>query len=532
MMKKAFIPLIVAIGVVFGIVIGNYYAKRDVKEQIVSTFGDIMKSNDKLSDVVNIIEKFYVDTINADSLVEQAIPEIIALLDPHSAYIPAKDLQMVNEELSGSFFGIGVQFNLQNDTIYIINVIPGGPSEKVGILAGDRIVTVNDSVFAGKKITNEKIISTLRGDKDTKIKLGIVRQGSSEITNYTVTRGEVPVHSIDIGYMITPDVGYISVNKFGETTYKEFLNALTSIRRQGAKSLIIDLRGNAGGYLGAAVDMLNEFLKKDDLIVYMQGAHQKRVDSYADGTGAFQNIKMAVLIDEFSGSASEIFAGAIQDNDRGVIVGRRSFGKGLVQKPIRLKDKSEIRLTVAKYYTPSGRCIQKPYSKGNILDYEMDLINRFNHGEFYSRDSIKENTAEVYHTKSGRVVYGGGGIMPDIFVPSDTVGATKYFTDIVNKGLTYKFALNYTDKNRKELLKYKSLPELQKFLESQNIYAQMVKFAEKNGVVGKEAERAKSKLFIERQTTAYIIRNMLDSKGFFPYINQTDKLVQKALEEL
>ncbi|KGN82205.1 peptidase S41 [Porphyromonadaceae bacterium COT-184 OH4590] len=531
-MKKAFIPLIATIGIALGVIIGNFYAKRDVQEQLVSTFSDIIKSNDKLTDVVNIIEKFYVDTVVADSLVEQVIPEIIAQLDPHSAYIPAKDLQMVNEELSGSFFGIGVQFNLQNDTVYIINVIPGGPSEKVGLLAGDRIVTVNDSLFVGKKITNEKVISTLRGDNNTKIKLGIVRRGSEDITQYTVTRGEVPINSIDISYMITTNVGYVSVNKFGETTYKEFLNALTSLRRQGANSLIIDLRGNVGGYLGAAVDMLNEFLAKGDLIVYIQGAHQKRVDSYADGTGSFQNMKLAVLIDEFSGSASEIFAGAIQDNDRGVIVGRRSFGKGLVQKPIRLKDKSEIRLTVAKYYTPSGRSIQKPYSKGNIADYEMDLINRFNHGEFYSRDSIKENTSEVYHTKGGRIVYGGGGIMPDFFVPSDTVGATKYFTSIANKGITYRFALNYTDRNRAELKHYKTLNELQSYLERQNLYPQIVKFAEQNGIIGKEVERAKSKKHIERQTIAYIIRNILDEKGFYPYINQTDMAVKKALSEL
>ena len=435
-MKKVFIPFMVALCIALGIVIGNFYSKLKTQKQLSLPFDKIVKTNDKISDVLDIIEEFYVDTIVRDSLVEQVIPEIISQLDPHSSYIPAKDLQMVNEELSGSFFGIGVQFNLQNDTIYVINVISGGPSEKVGLMAGDRIVRVNDSVFVGKKVTNEKVISTLRGDKGTKIKLGIVRRGSKEITNYVVTRGEVPVSSIDIGYMIAPKIGYISVNKFGETTYKEFLNALTNVKQQGAKSVIVDLRGNAGGYLGAAVEMLNEFLKKDDLIVYMQGAHQKRVDSYADGTGSFQNMKMAVIIDEFSGSASEIFAGAIQDNDRGTIIGRRSFGKGLVQKPIRLRDESEIRLTVAKYYTPSGRCIQKPYSKGNIADYEMDLINRFNHGEFYSRDSIKENTTEVYHTKGGRVVYGGGGIMPDIFVPSDTVGSTKYFTEIVNKGLT------------------------------------------------------------------------------------------------
>ncbi len=532
MNKKALLPTIIAIAVVIGIVLGNFLAKQTILRRLENNFDRHIYYGNKLNDVVNIIDNYYVDSINIDTLTEKVIPEIIAQLDPHSYYIPAKDLQMANEALAGNFYGIGVQFNLQNDTIYIVNVIAGGPSQKAGIMAGDKIVKVNDSAFVGNSLTNEKVLKTLRGDKDTKVKLGIVRNNSQDIIDFDIIRGEVAIHSVDISYMIDNKVGYISVNKFGETTYKEFLTALTKLKKQGASALIVDLRGNAGGYLGAAVNMLNEFLAKDDLIVYVEGVHQPKESSYADGNGSFQMLKMAVLIDEFSGSASEIFAGAIQDNDRGVIIGRRSFGKGLVQKPLSLKDGSEIRLTIAKYYTPSGRCIQKPYKKGKLDDYEMDIINRFNHGEFYSKDSIKENQDEQYLTRNGRVVYGGGGIMPDIFVPSDTVGATKYFNSLVSKGLTYKFALKYTDKHRQTLNKYTTLETLQRYLDSQPLFTQIIKYASLNGVNGSIAEQTKSKNLIARQVKAYIIRNILDEEGFLPYLNQKDKCVAEALEAL
>lgn len=533
-MKKAIIPLFVAIGVIIGIIAGNFFAKNTIKGQISDISQRLtMSSGNKLSDVLSIIDKYYVDTLASDSLIEVVLPELMAKLDPHSVYIPAKDIAMANEELAGSFYGIGIEFNMQTDTIYVINVLSGGPSQKAGVMAGDKIITVDDSVFAGRKLSTEKVMKSIRGDKGSVVKLGVQRGDSKDLVQINVTRGVIPINSIDISYMITDEIGYISVNKFGETTYKEFLNALTSLRKQKAKSLIIDLRGNSGGYLGAAVDMINEFLQEGDNIVYMQGAHQPRVNSMADGTGSFQGVKMAVLVDEFSASASEIFAGAIQDNDRGMIIGRRTFGKGLVQKPIELRDGSEIRLTVAKYYTPSGRCIQKPYTLGKEEEYEMDIINRYNHGEFYSRDSIKENTGEVYYTKAGRKVYGGGGIMPDVFVPSDTTGTTKFFSEVARRGLIYKLALHYTDRNRSELTKYSDWRKLQEHLSKQKLFEQLVAFSKKEGLQCNSAvERTKSKTIIEKYLMAYIIRNTLDDEGFYPFINQTDEAVLKAIEAL
>jgi len=526
-MKKILLPLIVAVSIIIGILIGNFYSLNSNRDFARS----LIKAN-KISEVLNYINNLYVDSISLDSITEKAIPLIISELDPHSSYIPASDLQSTNEELAGKFFGIGVQFNLQSDTIYIINVVSGGPSEKIGILAGDKIVSVNDSVFVGKKINNEKVINTLRGKKGTEVKLGIVRKGSDKILTFNVIRDEIPQKSVDIAYMITNKIGYISVNKFGETTHKEFQNALAKLRHEGANALIVDLRGNSGGYMGAANEMLNEFLKRGDMIVYMQGAHQKRVDFKANGIGSFQNIKLAVLIDEFSGSASEIFAGAIQDNDRGTIIGRRSFGKGLVQQQVPLSDGSALRLTVARYYTPSGRSIQKPYKLGESEDYQLDILNRFKHGEFYSQDSIKQNTELEYRTRSGRVVYGGGGIMPDIFVPQDTTHYSQYFSNLISNGLVYKFALQYTENNRVTLKKIKKWQEMQKHLENQNLFAKIIEFGDKNNTKGEKVINQKTKQSIERQAIAYIIRHILDDEGFFPYYNQNDNSVQIAIKEL
>ena len=532
-MKKIIIPFIVVLGIVFGVFAGNYFAKNSIKGQISDISQRItMSSGNKLSDVLKIVEKYYVDSLEFDTLIEQVIPDIMSRLDPHSVYIPAKDIALANEQLAGSFYGIGIEFNMQTDTIYVVNVVSGGPSHKAGIMAGDRIVSVDDSIYAGKKLSPDAVKNNLRGDKGSKVKLGIKRQDNKELIYYTVTRDIIPLNSIDVAYMINETIGYISINKFGETTYKEFLNALTSLRRQKAQSLIIDLRGNSGGYMGAAIEMANEFLSSGDLIVYMQGAHQPRIDSYADGNGSFKTMKITVLVDEFSASSSEIFAGAIQDNDRGKIIGRRSFGKGLVQKPIELKDGSEIRLTIAKYFTPSGRCIQKPYELGAGDAYEMDLINRYKHGEFYSKDSIKQNMKEVYKTKNGREVYGGGGIMPDIFVPSDTTGSTKFFMQLSNKGIIYKFALIYTDKNRATLKKFDDLSSLQPFLAEQKLFEQVVAYAEKEGIKCTNSEKQKSRLLVEKYLMAYIIRNTLDDEGFYPFINQTDDCVRRAVEEL
>ena len=529
-MKKILLPLIIAVSVITGILIGNFYAMNKNRDVVRSIFR--ANNTNKISEVLNFIGNLYVDTLSLDRITERALPLIINELDPHSSYIPASDLQATNEELAGKFYGIGVQFNLQSDTIYIINVVSGGPSEKIGILAGDKIVSVNDSAFTGKKISNEKVINTLRGEKGTEVKLGIVRKGSDKILIFNVIRDEIPQKSIDIVYMVAPKIGYISVNKFGETTYKEFLNALAKVRHEGANALIVDLRGNAGGYMEMANQMLNEFLSRGDLIVYMEGAHQPRRDFYADGSGTFKNIKLAVLIDEFSGSASEIFAGAIQDNDRGTIVGRRSFGKGLVQQQVALSDNSALRITIARYYTPSGRCIQKPYKLGDKEDYQYELLTRFKHGEFYSQDSIQQNTSEEFKTRSGRTVYGGGGIMPDVFVPQDSTQHSPYFSNLISNGLVYKFALQYTENHRVELKKIKKWQDMQQHLERQNLFEKIIEFGDKNNTKGEKVINQKTKQNIEYHAIAYIIRNILDDEGFYPYYNQTDDCVQTAIKKL
>ncbi len=532
-MKKTLIPIILACVLVIGILIGNFFAMR--QGAYLSGVGGMnngASSGDKISDLIQIIDNAYVDSVPTDSIEESIIPMILKQLDPHSAYIPASDLEAVNEELGGSFSGIGVQFNLQNDTIYVVDVISGGPSEKAGLRDGDRIVTVNDTLFVGKSINNEKVMKRLRGPKGSVVELGIVRQNAPKMLRFKITRGDIPVHSIDVSYMVTPEIGYISVNKFGANTYKEFLTAIAKLQKANAKKLIIDLRGNAGGYMDAAVNMLNEFLKKGDLIVYVKGKAYPRSDSYANGNGSCQNMKIAVLIDEFSGSASEIFAGAIQDNDRGTIVGRRSFGKGLVQQQVDFSDGSAVRITVARYYTPSGRCIQKPYERGNSSDYESDILNRYLHGEFFSKDSIHQTDTVAYKTVGGRTVYGGGGIMRDVFVPRDTIGFTPYFNALANGGHIYQYALLFTEKERAKLSTYKDWKTLSAYLDTQNLQASFDTYASAKGVKGSAHDKAVSKEIITRQLKSYVLRTMLGDAGFFPYLNSYDMTVKKAVEKL
>lgn len=531
-MNKKTTPIVLAIFLSLGILIGNFFALRQHAYSSGLSGLKSVHSGDKISDLIQIIDNAYVDSVSLDSIEEAIIPIILKQLDPHSAYIPAEDLAAVNEELSGSFSGIGVQFNLQNDTIYVVDVISGGPSEKAGLLDGDRIVTVNDTLFVGKSINNEKVLKRLRGPKGSVVKLGVMRQSAPEMLYFTITRDDIPIYSVDVSYMVTPKIGYISVNKFAATTYKEFLTAIAKLQRANAEGVIVDLRGNSGGYMDAAVNMLNEFLKKGDLIVYVQGKAYPRSDSYANGNGSCQNMKIAVLIDEFSGSASEIFAGAIQDNDRGVIVGRRSFGKGLVQQQVDFADGSAVRITVARYYTPSGRCIQKPYERGNSNDYESDILNRYLHGEFFSKDSITPTDTVVYKTLGGRTVYGGGGVMPDVFVPRDTVGFTPYFNALVNGGHIYRYALLYTEKERIKLSLYKDWKGLSAYLDTQNLYASLNDYASTKGVKGSARDKAVSKDIITRQLKSYVLRTMLGDAGFFPYLNSYDMTVKKAVEKL
>jgi carboxyl-terminal processing protease len=458
--------------------------------------------------------------------------DLIAKLDPHSVYIPAKDLEVVNSELEGSFTGIGVQFNIQNDTVMIISVISGGPSEKVGLLAGDRIITVNDSAFTGKSITNERVMKKLRGPAKTKVTLGIKRNGTPEILKFTITRGDIPVNSVDIAYMIDKETGLIKVNKFATTTYSEFLNAIANLRAKGARKYIIDLRENSGGLMDQAINMVNEFLPAGELIVYAQGKAYPRFDAKSDGKGSCIKNPVVVLIDEFSASASEIFAGAIQDNDRGLIIGRRSFGKGLVQQQMPLSDGSALRLTVARYYTPSGRSIQKPYQRGKSEDYDRELMERFLHGEFFSVDSIHNSDSLVYKTKRGKKVFGGGGIMPDIFVARDTSEYSPYLTKIINYGYLYQFAFKYTDQNRDKLKSFKNWQEMKNYLEKQNLLADFVKFAETKGVKSSTSDLNISKNYIFHLLNAYITRNILGDEGFYPLYFQRDETVLRALEEI
>lgn len=528
--RTRYIPVIIATSIVLGIFIGTFYANRFAEGN--SGPGMINLNANKLTGLLRIINDQYVDTVNMSQLIEDAMPQILGELDPHSSYIPAKDLQAVNDDLRGSFSGIGVQFTIQQDTIHISDVISGGPSEKVGIMPGDRIVEIDDSAFVGKIVTNNESMKRLKGPKGSEVKLGVYRQGEKELLHFTIIRGDIPVKSLDAAYMINEKFGYIKINKFGETTYPEMLIALAQLHQQQCEGMIIDLRGNTGGYMGAAIQMVNEFLPKGRLIVYTEGRNVPRENYPSNGTGSSQQLPVIVLLDEGSASASEIFAGAIQDNDRGTIIGRRSFGKGLVQQPIEFNDGSAIRLTIARYYTPSGRCIQKPYKKGNDKQYELDILKRYEHGEFFSQDSIKQDESHIYYTSLGRPVYGGGGIMPDIFVPQDTTGVSSYFNAAMNRGLTIQFSFQYTDKNRQTLQQYETWDELLKYLKKQNILEKFANFAETKGLKRRNLQMYKSKELFNRNLYGNIIYNMLNMEEYLKFLNQSDKTVQKALEVL
>lgn len=523
-----FIPFLLAICLIAGIAIGTFYANHFSGNKL----GIINTSSNKLNALLRIIDDQYVDTVNMGELVEEAMPQILSELDPHSSYIPAKDLEAVNADLKGSFSGIGIQFTIQNDTIHVNSVIQGGPSEKVGLMAGDRIVEVDDSAFVGKIVTNSEAMKRLKGEKGSKVKLGVYRPGEKDLLHFTVIRGNIPVKSIDAAYMINKKVGYIKVNKFGETTYPELLIALAKLNQKNCEGLIVDLRGNTGGYMAAAIQMVNEFLPNNRLIVYTQGRKSPREDYNSNGTGSNQKMPLVVLVDEGSASASEIFAGAIQDNDRGTIVGRRSFGKGLVQQPIEFSDGSAIRLTIARYYTPSGRCIQKPYEKGKESEYELDLLTRYEHGEFFSADSIKQDETEVYHTRLGRPVYGGGGIMPDIFVPQDTTGMTSYFRMAANRGLIIRYTFDYTDQNRSTLQKYDTPEKMEAYLKGQNLLNKFAAWAEKKGLKRRNNLMMKSRRLFEMSLYGNIIYNMLGMEAYVEYLNESDKTVLKAVEIL
>lgn len=479
------------------------------------------------------ITNLYVDPVDENKLAEDAIKGMLEKLDPHSSYTSAKETKAMNEPLQGSFEGIGVQFNVVQDTLLIIQPVTNGPSEKVGILAGDRIVMVNDTAIAGVKMSREDIVRRLRGPKGTKVKLGIFRRGIPEVLTFIVTRDKIPVKTLDAAYIIKPKTGYIRIGSFGATTYKEFMDAVTRLKTAGMQHLILDLQDNGGGYLQAAVEIANEFLQRNDLIVYTQGRASKRQEFKARGNGKLLSGQVIVLINEFSASAAEIVTGAIQDQDRGMVVGRRSFGKGLVQRPVEFQDGSMMRLTIAHYYTPSGRCIQKPYTKGDTDAYEKELDNRFKHGELYSVDSIHFADSLKFHTlRRHRVVYGGGGIMPDVFVPLDTTQFSRFHRQLAAKSIIINANLRYVDNNRKVLKKaYATFADFNKRYEvPQSVIDEILKEAEKQKIKPKdEAELKQTLPYLKRQLKALVARDIWDLSEYFQIMNEENHIVQKAV---
>ena len=518
-------PLLMALCIVVGILIGNFYANHFSGNRL----NIINSGSNRLSNLLHIIDDQYVDKVNIDSLVDNAIPLILSELDPHSVYINAQDAQAATDDLKGSFTGIGVEFNIRQDTIHVQNVIKNGPAERAGLLAGDKIVSVDGKPFVGKIVTNQEAQRRLKGPKDTKVKVGVMRYGSKKIKEFVITRGDIPQKSIAATYMLDEKTGYVRIKSFGETTYPELLIALAQLSEQGFQNLVIDLRDNTGGYLTSAIQIANEFLAKNKLIVYTQGRKSPKQEYRSDGHGSYQKIPLVVLINEGSASSSEIFAGAMQDNDRATIIGRRSFGKGLVQQQIGFPDGSIIRLTIARYYTPSGRCIQKPYTTGDDKDYEQDLLTRYQHGEFFSQDSIK-HSGPAYYTGNGRKVYGGGGITPDIFVPEDTLNVTSYYKEASMSGLILQFAFTYTDDNRLKLNNFTEMMQLANYLVKQNTVDKFATYADKHGLKRRNLMIRKSHKLLERYINSRIIYNIMDESAWNQYLNLDDPAINMALK--
>ena len=517
-------PLLMALCTVIGILIGIFYTNHFSGNRL----NIINTESNRLNNLLRIIDDQYVDSVNVNELVENAIPMILSELDPHSVYISAKEVATTNDDLKGSFFGIGIQFTIREDTIHVEDVIADGPAERSGIVAGDKIVEVDGKKFVGKEVTNSEAMLRLKGEKGTKVTVGVMSYGSKKVKRITLTRDEIRTQSVTASYMLNETTGYIKVKSFGENTYAELLVALATLSQEDLQNLVIDLRDNVGGYMQTAIQMANEFLPAKRLITYMEGRRSPRKNFFSDGRGAYQTIPLVVLINEVSASSSEIFAGAMQDNDRATIIGRRSFGKGLVQQQISFPDASMIRLTIARYYSPSGRCIQKPYTLGDGQKYEQDLIDRFKNGEYFSQDSIKHEGPE-YHTTIGRKVYGGGGITPDIFVAEDTSSMTSYYKKAVMTGLMQKFAYQYTDENRKKLKEFTDMRSLSQYLVRQNLVEQFATFGDKNGLKRRNLMINRSRALLERFINARIIYNILDESALTEYLNQFDPVIDKTI---
>lgn len=522
--QPIWLPLAIAVAVVVGLFIGNR----------ISPNSYAVDSDRKVNAILTLISQDYVDSTNLNDLVEMSIPEILRNLDPHTSYISAEELHSATENMNGQTSNIGIQFEMMNDTVGIVEVIPGGPSARVGLMAGDRIVSINDSTIVGDKYSKGTIAKRLRGPKGSKVKLGIKRHNSAKTLSFTVTRGSIPVNTVDAHYMLDKNTGYVKVNQFGRNTYREFMQAMLQLKGEGAKRYMIDLRGNGGGFMEMAVRMVNEFMPADELIIYTHGRY-KRDDRewWSDGKGQFQDAEVAVLIDEFSASASEIFAGALQDNDRGLIVGCRSYGKALVQKEFILPDSSAIRLTTARYYTPSGRCIQKGFKRGANKEYDNELLERFMRGEMDNSDSIKVDKSQMFTTANGRTVYGGGGIVPDIFVSRDTSGVTGYLIEVENAGLLQRFTFDYCNNNRSSLSKMSDYKQFLRMAPSDdNLIDMFADYAEANGVAPRWYYINVSRDRIVTKLKALIARDIFGSQAYYPILNRNDKTVQQALKAL
>ena len=526
-----FRTILTVVAIILAVYLGFKLGKNQATLQSRSI--EVRTPISKLDNILRLIATKYIDSVSISDIIESSIPMIVEHLDPHSTYIPAQDFAEINEPLQGNFEGIGITFNMTNDTIIVINTISGGPSSRVGIEAGDRILRINDSLVAGRKIDSDSIVKKLKGPSGSKVSLDIQRQGFDKEIPFTITRAKIPIKSIDVAYMVNEDIGFIKISKFSRTTYEEFIAAINKLKKQGMKKIILDLRDNTGGYLDQVIGIINEFFSEKVLIVYTEGYNSKRDNAYSRGKGRCADIPIMVLINESSASASEILAGAIQDNDRGEIVGRRSFGKGLVQEPITFSDGSGLNLTVSRYYTPTGRCIQKPYDKG-LKKYYHELYDRLLNNEFFERDSIHFNDSLKYTTPKGKIVYGGGGIMPDIFVPLDTIGnSNQFFRLIAQKNLAYNFVLNYTDMNREKINGITDFKELDDFLKTQNIFDKFLTYAARNGVNVKSNELAEAKQILEPQLLALIGRNTpLDDEGFYPYYQRIDLTLQVAIDTM
>lgn len=522
--SSRFVPLIVACSLVAGILIGSFYANHFSGNRL----SIINTSSNKLGDMLQIIESQYVDKVNMSDLVEKALPEILGKLDPHSTYVGAKDVEASMQTLKGSFSGIGVSFLILDDTVRIMDVIKGGPSEHSGLKAGDCIVSVDGKSYTGSVVNEEETMKRLKGEKDSKVTLGVRRMGEKKNLSFTIQRGDVPIKSVEAAYMLDGETGYVQISSFADATYQEMLVALAELNRKGMKNLVIDLRGNGGGYMSPSIQLASEFLPKNQLIVYTLGRRSPREEFRSDGRGTHLTTPLIVLTDEATASASEIFSAAIQDNDRGLVVGRRTFGKGLVQEPVEFRDGSMLRLTIARYYTPVGRCLQKPYVQGDKNAYEMDILRRFERGEMTSRDST-HFSGKKYKTRLGRTVYGGGGVMPDIFVPEETLDVNSYIKEAIAGRHLYKFAFVYANQYREKLSRHEGSQSLARYLKKQHIVDKFASYAAQHGLQRRNLQIKRSYRLLERYLTAYIIDNILGKVSLTQYLNESDPCVAKAI---